>query len=73
MKNDLNDVVCALIQHGRDRSGAGFGSYAAGVLHAVDALLPFVDLDYAQRNGNGELGPALGRRLEDFRERMARR
>ena len=63
-------VVSELIQHGRDRCGAGFGNYPFGILYAIEQLIPLVDATFTQRNGYGEPGPTIAQALDEFKERL---
>ena len=63
-------VVAELIQHGRDRCGAGFGNYPCGILYAVEQLMPLVDATVTQRNGYGEPGSTIAQALDAFKKRL---
>lgn len=64
----LEDVVIGLIQHGRDRCGAGFGKYPLGVLYAVEELISLCDPAYRCNVGPATIDAAL----KDFRQRLAK-
>ena len=60
-ENQIEAVVLRIIQHGRDRCGAGFGKYPLGVLAAVEELVKA-----------GASTPDILAKLYDFRERLER-
>jgi hypothetical protein len=72
LKGKLEDVVLSLIQHCRDRCGAGFGKYPLGVRHAIGELLPLVDRDARGRNGYGEPTASIAEALAELDRRLER-
>ncbi len=57
----LEQVVLRLIDHGKDRCGAGFGKYPLGVRAAVEELLPLVRESAAVKVALAEFDARLSR------------
>ena len=56
----IEDALLRLIQHGRDRCGAGFGKYPLGIREAVNYFFPLAPSE------------KVAERLRDFDNRLAR-
>lgn len=69
----LEVATLRLIQHARDRCGAGFGNYPTGVRYAITELLLLgVDQSYREKNGLGESGKTIAESVADLDARLAR-